>query len=131
MALLKPMSQKRDPSASSGQAIGHPIRGAISDLGRPPVAVRARDRTGLIRGGGGPSGARHGPDGASGDLFEAAQGFVDGLGVGEGVEQVGCDEDDVGSGLHAVVVFAAHRLAEVEMPRLKRISLGCEITSDF
>ena len=84
-----------------------------------------------MRGGGGFAGAGRGTDGAGGDLLEAAQGFVDGLGVREGVEQVGCDENDVGSSLHAVVVFAADRLAEVEMPRLKRISLGCEITSVF
>ena len=70
---------------------------------------------GLLRGGGGSAGAGRGADGAGGDLLEAAQGFVDGLGVGEGVEQVGGDEDDVGSGLHAVVVFAAHAFAEVEV----------------
>ena len=62
-------------------------------------------------------GAGRGADGAGGDLLEATQSFVDGLGVGEGVEQVGGDEDDVGAGLHAVVVLAAHTFAEVEMPR--------------
>ena len=75
--------------------------------------------------------AASGLGGGCGKALEGAQGFVDGLGVGEGVEQVGGDEDDVCAGLHAVVVFAADCLAEVEMPRLKRVSLGCEITSAF
>ena len=79
---------------------------------------------GLLRGGGGPSGAWCRADGSGGDLFEAAQGFVDGLGVGEGVEQVWRDEDDVGTGLHAVVVFAAHTFAEVEVgARSERVEL--------
>ena len=50
-------------------------------------------------------------------FLSAAQGFVDGLGVGEGVEQVGRDEDDIGAGLHAGVVLAAHAFAEVEVGR--------------
>jgi hypothetical protein len=52
--------------------------------------------------------------GAGGDVFQGAKGFVDGVGVGEGVEQVGGDQDDVGSLLHAGVVLAAHAFAEVE-----------------
>jgi len=35
--------------------------------------------------------------GAGGDFLEGAEGFVDRFRVGEGVEEVGSDEDDVGS----------------------------------
>lgn len=43
--------------------------------------------------------------GAGGDLFEAAEGLVDCFGVGEGVEEVGCEEDEVGARLHLRVVM--------------------------
>lgn len=56
-----------------------------------------------------------GAGGAGGDFLEAAEGFVDGVRVGEGVEEVGCEEDDVGAGLHAVVILAADALAEIEV----------------
>jgi hypothetical protein len=52
--------------------------------------------------------------GAVGDLFQAAEGVVDGVGVGEGVHEVGGDEDYVGAFLNAGVVLAADFLAEVE-----------------
>ncbi len=61
--------------------------------------------------------------GAFGDLLEGAEGFVDGFGVGEGVEEVGGDEDDVGSVLHAVVVFAAYGLAPIQRARCEVIDL--------
>ncbi len=61
--------------------------------------------------------------GAFGDLLEGAQGFVDGFGVGEGVEEVRGDEDDVGSALHAVVVFAAYGLAHLQRARCEVIDL--------
>jgi hypothetical protein len=34
-----PTSQNRDPSASSGQVMGHPILWRVSDLGQPPKQV--------------------------------------------------------------------------------------------
>jgi hypothetical protein len=52
---------------------------------------------------------------AGGGLLEGAESFVDGFGVGEGVEKVGGDQDEVGSLLHAVEVFAADAFAEVEI----------------
>jgi hypothetical protein len=52
--------------------------------------------------------------GAVCDLFETAEGFVDGIGVGEGFQEVGGDHDDVGSLLEQVRVLAADSLAEVE-----------------
>ena len=52
--------------------------------------------------------------GASGDLFEAAEGLVHGLGVGEGVEEVGCEEDEICSRLRLRVMLAADTFAEVE-----------------
>ena len=39
MPLPEPMYQKRAPSASSGQAMGHPIPWLIADLGHLPVVV--------------------------------------------------------------------------------------------
>lgn len=52
---------------------------------------------------------------AGGKFLETTECFVDGLGVGECVEQVGGDDDDVCTLLHAVVEFAAKAFAEVEV----------------
>ncbi len=52
---------------------------------------------------------------AGGELLEAAERFVDRLGVGEDIEQVGGDDDDVSSLSHALVEFAANAFAEVEV----------------
>ena len=52
--------------------------------------------------------------GAVCDLFQAAESFVDCVGVRESFHELGRDENDVGSLLHAFVVFAANALAEVE-----------------
>ena len=66
------------------------------------------------------------------DCEEGTQGAVDGGRVGEAVEQVGIEEDYVRSLLQeTVVVFAADGLAEIEVPRLKWVGLGFEITSVF
>jgi hypothetical protein len=52
--------------------------------------------------------------GARGDLLERAESFVYRFRIGEGIEKVGGDEDDVGALLHAVEMLAAHSVAEVE-----------------
>jgi hypothetical protein len=44
----------------------------------------------------------------------SAERFVDGFGVGKGIEKIGRDEPDIDPGLHAVVKFAAHAFAQVE-----------------
>jgi hypothetical protein len=59
--------------------------------------------------------ARGGLGGAGGDLLQGAQGLVDGGGVGEGVEQVGLDEDEIAALLHSLRIFAPDALAEVEV----------------
>ena len=48
------------------------------------------------------------------NFFQAAEGFVDGVGVGEGFHEFGRDENDIGSLLHSFVVLATDTLAEVE-----------------
>lgn len=55
------------------------------------------------------------PDGATGDLLEAAQGFVDRLRVWKGVEEIGVDDGEICPQLEAVEVFAAYTFAEVEI----------------
>jgi len=52
--------------------------------------------------------------GAVCDFFQAAEGFVDCVGVREGFHELGGDEDDVGSLLHAGAVLATDSFAEVE-----------------
>ena len=65
-----------------------------------------------------------GTDGTGGDLLQRAQSFVDGLGVGEGVEQVQVDDREVCPLLQAVGVFAANAFAEIEVgARRERIEL--------
>ena len=48
------------------------------------------------------------------DFLQAAEGFVDCVGVGEGFHQLGGDEDDVGTLLDAGAVLATDSVAEVE-----------------
>ena len=52
--------------------------------------------------------------GACGDFFKGAEGFIDCFRIGEGIEEIGGDEDNVGALLHALEVLAANPLAEVE-----------------
>jgi hypothetical protein len=61
--------------------------------------------------------------GAGGDGLQTAKGFVDRFGVGEGVHEVGHEQDDVGALLHAVEVFAPDGLGEVERAGFERIGL--------
>jgi hypothetical protein len=49
-----------------------------------------------------------------GDFLQAAEGFVDRLGVRECFYEVGVDNGDVASLLEEVCVLAANALAEVE-----------------
>jgi hypothetical protein len=66
------------------------------------------------------------------DDKEGAEGAVNRRGVWEAVEQVGVEEDNVRSFFSkSLVVFAADGLAEVELPRLKRVSLDSGVTSAF
>jgi hypothetical protein len=51
---------------------------------------------------------------AVGDFFQRAKGFVDRLRIREGIQKIGCDQNNVGTLLHALEVLAAYSLAEVK-----------------
>ena len=72
---------------------------------------------------GGCSGAARGADG---DGLQTAERFVDRLRVGEGVQEVGREEDNVGAVQHAVVVFAPDGFGEVKRAGFERVGFPAD-----